>query len=207
MRKIVFALVLIIFICIPSFAAKKYYIKNDTGCDLKFLCFNEDECYNIDPSIINIKDKKFVGFGAYHYYDLSSYKYDKSTNTYSIDILVDRDPSTDLGVCNKSPFDRGNITHLIFSLVYKPFPKKLKATYKGFVSSEDIVEYENGKPSAIYANYLNIYYDNNPKNIKDISIWLEFFNNKIIKTFGKPNGSRNYDVEIEYIIPYYVRTN
>ena len=61
------------------------------------------------------------------FYDLSSYKYDKSTNTYSIDILVDRDPSTDLGVCNKSPFDRGNITHLIFSLVYKPFPKNFKA--------------------------------------------------------------------------------
>ena len=203
MKKIFLFLILVIFTVLPTLAARKYYIKNNTDYDLQFLCFSEKECYNINPSIIKVKDKEFVGFGAYHYYDLSSYKYDKSTNTYSVDVLVDRDPSTDLDVCNKSPFDRGNITHLIFSLVYKPFPKKFKATYKGFVSSEDIVEYENGKPSAIYVNYLNIYYDNNPKNIKDLSDWLNLFNKRVAKTFGKHNGY-TYDVDIKYIIPHYI---
>ena len=189
----------------PEFIYKKrkYYIKNDIDYGLRFLCFNENECYSLNPNIIEIKNKKFVGFGAYHYYDISSYKYDKESNTYSVDILIDRDPFTDLGVCNKCPFDKGNITHLIFSLTYNPLEKNFNATYKGFVSSEDITEYVNGEPSAITVNYLNIYYDNNPTYIKDLSNWLKFFNKELAKTIGKPDGY-GYDVEIEYIIPHYL---
>lgn len=194
------------FYCVTSNCNKKYYIKNNNNYDLQFLCFSEKECYSLNANIIEVKNKKFVGFGAYHYYDLGSYKHDNKTNTYSVDVLVDRDPSTDLDVCNKCPFDRGNITHLIFSLIYKPFPKKFKATYKGFVSSEDIVKYENGKPTAIYGNYLNIYYDSNPENIKDLSDWLNLFNKRVAKTFGKHNGY-TYDVDIKYIIPYYISNN
>ena len=203
MKKIVFALILIVFVCIPTFAAKKYYIKNDIDYDLQFLCFSEKECYSLNPNIIEVKNKKFVGFGAYHYYDLGSYKHDNKTNTYSVDVLVDRDPSTDLDVCNKCPFDRGNITHLIFLLIYKPFPKKFKATYKGFVSSEDIVKYENGKPISHHINYLDIYYNNNANYIKDLKHWLNYFNKDVLKKFGTQYSS-NYDVEIEYIIPYYI---
>ncbi len=204
MKKIFLVLILIFLTGIPVFAARKYYIKNDTDYDLQFLCFNEKECYNINPDIINIKNKKFVGFGKYHYFDISTYKYDKKTHTYNVDVLVDRDPSTDLGVCNKCPYDRGNITHLIFSLIYKPLIKEFKATYKGFVSSEDIVKYENGKPTAIQVKYLNIYYDKNSKYIEDLADWLKFFNEEIVKTIGKHNGY-DYDVELEYIIPYYIR--
>lgn len=203
MKKIVFALILIIFVCLPTFAAKKYYIKNDIDYDLQFLCFSEKECYSLNANIIEVKNKKFVGFGAYHYYDLGSYKHDKKTNTYSVDVLVDRDPSTDLDVCNKCPFDRGNITHLIFSLIYKPFPKKFKATYKGFVSSEDIVKYENGKPISHHINYLDIYYNNNANYIKDLKHWLNYFNKDVLKKFGTQYSS-NYDVDIKYIIPYYI---
>ena len=107
-----------------------------------------------------------------------------------------------MGVSNKCPFDRGNITHLIFSLTYNPLAKNFNAAYKGFVSSEDITEYVNGKPYAINVNYLNIYYDNNPKYIKDLSNWLDFFNKELSKTIGKAD-SYGYDIEIEYIIPYY----
>ena len=203
MKKIFLFLILVIFTVLPTLAARKYYIKNNTDYDLQFLCFSEKECYNINPSIIKVKDKEFVGIGAYHYYDLSSYKYDKSTNTYSVDVLVDRDPSTDLDVCNKCPFDRGNITHLIFSLVYKPFPKKFKATYKGFVSSEDIVEYENGKPISHHLNYLDIYYNNNANYIKDLKHWLNYFNKDVLKKFGTQYSS-NYNIELEYIIPCYL---
>ncbi len=204
MKKMFFVLISIILISAPVFAAREYYIKNDTDYDLQFLCFNEKECYSINPEIINIKNKKFVGFGRYHYFDISTYKYDKITHTYSVDVLVDRDPSTDLGVCNKCPYDRGNITHLIFSLMYKPLMKKFKATYKGFVSSEDIVQYENGEPTTIQVNYLNIYYDKNSKYIEDLPNWLNFFNKEIIKTIGNTNGY-GYDAELEYIIPHYVR--
>lgn len=66
---------------IPALAARKYYIKNDTDYGLQFLCFSEKECYNITPNIIDIKNKKFVGFGGYHYFDISTYKYDKNTHT------------------------------------------------------------------------------------------------------------------------------
>lgn len=201
--KIFLILISIFLINIPASAKREYYIKNDTDYNLQFLCFNEKECYNITPNIIYIKNKKFVGFGKYHYFDISTYKYNKSTNTYSIDVLVDRDPSTDLNICNKCPYDKGNITHLIFSLIYKPLSKEFKATYKGFVSSEDIVQYEGSKPTAIQVNYLNIYYDKNSKYIKDLSDWLDFFNKEIVKTIENPYGY-GYDTELEYIIPHYI---
>lgn len=204
MKKLVLFLLILIFNFLPAFAAKKYYIKNDTDYNLQFLCFSKHNCYNITPTIIEIQNKEFVGFGKYHYYDISSFKYDKDTKTYSVDVLVDRDPSTDLGVCNKSPYDKGNITHLIFSLKYTPSKKDFQASYKGFVTSEDIVQYENSQPISIKVNYLNIYYDQNPEYIKDLSDQLKFFNEEISKTVGKPN-SYDYDMELEYILPYYIR--
>ncbi len=203
MKKILYTLILITLTCIPASSAREYYIQKDSEYDLQFLCFSEKECYSLNPNILNIKNRKFVGFGGYHYYDISSYKYDINTRTYKVDIVVDRDPFTDLDVCNKCPFDKGNITHLIFSLTYQPLTKTFKAIYKGFVSSEDIVQYKNGKPAAIYVNYLNIYYDNNSAYIKDLSDWLSFFNKEIVKHLGKSNAY-SYDVEIEYIIPRYI---
>lgn len=202
MKRFLIFLFLFLF-SLPAFAMRQYYIKNDTDYDLQFLCFNKDECYSMNPNIIEIKDKKFVGFGGYHYFDLSTYKYDAKTLTYSVDVLVDRDPFTDSDICDKSPYDKGNITHLIFSLKYSPSTKKFKTSYKGFASSEDIIQYENNKPTAIHVNYLNLYYDNNPKFIKNLSEWLRFFNKEITKTIGKPD-SYDYDVEIEYIIPHYI---
>ena len=77
---------------------------------------------------------------------------------------------------------------------------------ENFFMVGDIVKYENGKPTAIYGNYLNIYYGSNPENIKDLSDWLNLFNKRVAKTFGKHNGY-TYDVDIKYIIPYYIRVN
>ena len=203
MKRSFLVLLSIILIGISAGYTQEYYIKNNTEYGLQFLCLSEKECYSINPNILNIKDKKFVGFGSYHYYDVSSYKYDINTHTYSVDVLVDRDPFTDLDVCNKCPFDKGNITHLIFSLTYQPLTNTFKAIYKGFVSSEDIVKYENGKPAAIYVNYLNIYYDNNSAYIKDLPDWLNFFNKELVKYLGN-SDAYSYDVEIKYIIPHYI---
>ena len=202
MKKIFLFMALIIFTVLPVFSAREYYIKNDSDYNLQFLCFSEEECYSLNPDIIEVKNKKFVGFGAYHYYDISTYKYDKHKHIYSVDVLVDRDPSTDFGICNKCPYDRGNITHLIFSLTYKPLTKKFKATYKGFVSSEDIVQYKNDMPISHNTNYLNIYYDNNSNYVKDLKLWLNYFNKEVLKNFGTSYSS--YDIELEYIIPYYL---
>ena len=184
------------------YTKRKYYIENNDKYNLIFLCFTKNECYSLNPDIINVKNKQFVGFGGFHYYDISSYKYDEKSNTYNVDVLVDRDPSTDLGVCNKSPYDKGNITHLIFSLTYNPLAKNFNAIYKGFVSGEDIVQYENARPASHYVKYINIYYNNNPTYIKDLNNWLDFFNKELAKTIGIPD-SYGYDIEIEYVIPYY----
>lgn len=47
MKKLFFILISIILISIPASAKREYYIKNDIDYNLKFLCFNENECYNI----------------------------------------------------------------------------------------------------------------------------------------------------------------
>lgn len=46
MKKVFLTFISIILISAPVFAAKKYYIKNDTDYNLQFLCFNERECYD-----------------------------------------------------------------------------------------------------------------------------------------------------------------
>jgi len=192
--------------CNPIFAQKQeYFIRKDSEYNTSFLCFSKNECYYTTPTVVKIKNKSFVAFGGFQYYDIDSYKYNSQTDTYSVDIMVDRDPLTDLDICNKSPFDNGNIIHLIFLIEYTPSKKYFSAKYKGFATSEDELVYNNGKPKYITTKYLNIYYDNNPEGLKDLSNWLKFFNKDVVKTLGKPNDSIDYDIEIEYIIPYYIR--
>ena len=60
MKKLVLFLLILIFNFLPAFAAKKYYIKNDTDYNLQFLCFSKHNCYNITPTIIEIQNKEFV---------------------------------------------------------------------------------------------------------------------------------------------------
>lgn len=195
-------LICFIFLCLPVFAARDYYIRQDKEYQLEFLCFSKDECYCTTPDIIDIKNKKFVGFGGYHYFDTSTYKYDKITDTYTVDVMVNRDPSSDLEVCNKCPYDSGYITHLIFKLSYTPSKKLFKSDYKGFVSSKEVTEYQNGKPMYIYTKFLNLYYNSDPQLISDLNVWKKFFK-EISKKFGTQESS-NYDIEIEYILPRYL---
>jgi hypothetical protein len=200
----IIACVLIIF-SNPAIASKNknYYIKKDVHNGMEFLCFSAKTCYNATPEVIKVNDKTYVGFGGYYYYDIGSYKYNASTNTYNVDIAVDRDPSGDLGYYNKCPYDEGNITHLIFSLTYSPNKRYYKAAYKGVISTKLIVEYEKVNPVKNYFKYLNVYYDNRPSLIDELQNWLDYFNKNRIKTFGKKYGV-NYDIEIKYILKYYI---
>ncbi len=205
MKKFVLFIFLFFVFSLPAFASKSqnYYIKKYTDYELEFLCFSARKCYNATPKIITVKGKNFVGFGGYHYYDINSYKHNIGTNTYNVDIVVDRDPSTDLGYYNKCPYDEGDITHLIFSLTYIPNKRHFKATYKGFISTKLMVEYEKGNPVKSYFKYLNVYYDNNPSLAEELQNWLDYFNKNTIKTFGK-KYSVDYDIEIKYILKYYI---
>jgi len=186
-----------------AYKSKSYYIKKDSTHNIEFLCFSAKSCYNATPEIIKVKDKTYVGFGGYHYYDISSYKYNINTNTYNVDIAVDRDPSTDLGYYNKCPYDKGDITHLIFSLAYIPNKRYFNITYKGFISSKLVVEYEKESPVKNYFQHLNVYYDNNPSLIEELQSWLDYYNKNTIKTFRKKYNA-NYDIEIMYIIKHYI---
>ena len=55
----------------------------------------------------------------------------------------------------------------------------------------------------ILVGTLTLYPPYKTKYIKDLADWLKFYNKKVSKTFGKPNGLTDYNIEIEYIIPYY----
>lgn len=190
------------FFILPALAQRDYYIKKDKQYGSTFLCFNKEECYCIDPEIITIKGKKFVSFRGYNFYDISTYKYDKNTDTYTVDMIIDRDASRDNERYSKCPYDNGNITHLIFNITYTPSKEQFKAIYKGFVSTKDILEYKNGQPSAITVNFLNIYYNNNSKLIKEFSEFEAHFE-KAKKTFHKAYGCE-YWVEIIYLLKYFL---
>ena len=208
MKKVVLGIFLIISIALIAFLGIKlkddyYYIKKDAQYQTEFLCFLNNKCYYSKPSVLDIKNKKFVTFANTYYYDINSYQYNKKTKTYSVDVLIERDPSGDLGICNKSPYDNGNITHLLFNFIYNPSKKVFKAKYIGFVSSKDKLNYKNNKLESIETDFIEIYYDNNPNLIKELKELLNYYNNEAIKTFDK-EGGEIFDVEIAYILKRYL---
>ena len=204
MKKIFALFICLILLCLPVLAKKTYYIKDEPEYELKFLCFSEEDCYNVTPSFLEVKNKKFVGFGDFNYYDLDTYKYNKATDTYNVNVVIERDPSTDSDVIDHSPYDKGYITHLIFSLTYCPSKKIFNASYIGFISGFDVTEYKNGEPYSITTNFIDIYYNNNPKYISDLDSWIKELNQEIPKTFGQIGGSK-HDIALEYLIPYALR--
>ena len=116
---------------------------------------------------------------------------------------MDRDPFGDLDICNKSPYDKGNITHLLFNLKYNPSKRIFKAEYIGFASSVDKLNYKNDKPESIETNFIDIYYDNNPALIEELDELLDYYNNEAIKTFDKEDGE-TFDVTIVHILKRYL---
>ena len=115
MKMILAILLMLLFFNLPAFATREYYIKNDTDYDLQFLCFNENECYSINPDIINVKNKQFVGFGNYHYYDISSYKYDVLRKNGSISF---REPSVVTNHKSASICGKHHTAHLPLFLIH-----------------------------------------------------------------------------------------
>ena len=198
-----FLVLCLLFFSLPVSASLSYHFDKDKKTGTEFIYFSNGTCYNATPEIIKFKNKKFISFGGDYYYDISTYKYNKLTDTYYTDILLDRDPSSDYNHYTKCPFDDGEITHVIIGLKYSPRKKIFKATYKGFASTKLIVEYKDNLPISSHFEYLNIYYNNNRNMIKELPSYLEYYNNQIIKTFGKPNGS-TIDIEMIYLINRYI---
>ena len=125
-------------------------------------------CYSAKADEITIDNHKFVSTDGYLYIDLSTYKYNKFLNKYSMDVIETIDPGGDMENI-KCPYGDGFISHLAYSFDYWHKKKYYNTQYKGFVCAEHVIEYENNNPSSGYYKYTGIFYDNDPKLVQPIN--------------------------------------
>ena len=121
---------------------------------------------------LNILDKKYTCYDN-NCYDLSSYRYNKLTKTYYVDMIIDL-MNWNEHEEYKSPYGDGYISHLIFEA--KKHNNQITFKCKGFVVGEIIVDYENGKASSAHYNIIAIH-RGKPKTIKNIKSFEELFYN------------------------------
>ena len=97
-------------------------------------------------------------------YDLKSYKYNKKTNTYFINIIDDLMDSNSHETY-KSPQNGKYITHLIHRIYYKNGKITIKCV--GYITGDIKVLYENGHSAGM--KYINTKtFMERPKSVKDI---------------------------------------
>ena len=145
-------------------------------------------------SELNILNKKFLCFFPNSCYDIKTFTYNKTTNTYNVDYMYEQDPTGDLDYpLSKCPYDKGYITHLIFNINFSPTEKNFNATYKGFASSTFTGDTNKGYSNKI----LNIYYNTNPNIIYGIENDINHFKNKTI-TYD-PIFIKSFDTELKCI--------
>lgn len=113
---------------------------------------------------INEKYRYYYGNISHDFYDLKTFKYDKTRNLFSIDIFhwIEYWHSNYQDI--KSPYDKNSVIYIIFGTEYYPETNKIKISYKGFVSGV----YKNNKYKEI-----NVYYNNN--------IFIKEINNHIME--------------------------
>ena len=174
-----------------------FYITKLYGSDL--LCFSEDDCHYVEPHSEIVNNRNLVRFSEDHYYDLSTYKYNKLTDTYRVNLIYDRDPYDEFGFYSKCPYDEGNISHIIFSIKYIPSKQVFKAEYIGFMSSKNIIDEQKGS----IKKFLNMYFTKDANFIPELNDYLKYFNEEAIQTFNSPHGFE-YDIEITYLIKKYL---
>ena len=122
---------------------------------------------------IDINNHKFVSIEGYLYIDLSTYKYNKFLDKYSMNVIETIDPGGDMENI-KCPYGNGFVSHLVYSFDYWHKKKYYNTKYKGFVCAEDVVEYENDTPIYHSYKYIDIFYDNNTKLVQPINTKSEY---------------------------------
>ena len=163
-------LFLLFFTCLPVFAEYEgIFYGNNTPFD------------------IYIKEKKYTYF-VNNCYDLKSFKYDKKTDSYYIDMIID------LMFWNEhqlyeSPYKDGYISHLLFKTKLKG--KKLTVECNGFVVADVVPEYRNGRSYSTHYDIIAVHKGkpNTVKNIKEFentfSKWINTDSHiKIIKNLA-----------------------
>lgn len=140
---------------------KCYY---DEVLDNKYCTFYKD----------NILDKTYTCCNN-NCYNFESFNYNKFKKSYSIDMMIDL-MNWNYHQTYKSPFDEGDISHLIFKTELKN--NELKVKYKGFVSST--IEPKSNDNSNSGFEYKHIgYYLINPKMIKNFRLFEKNFSDWI----------------------------
>jgi len=164
MKKILLSVLIIIMLCISSFAVENQFQNK-------------------------INNTHFINIG-YLNYDLNSYKYDKEHDVYSADVMEELDPGGDLENI-KCPYGDGYITHIIFSTKYSPQNKFFKVKYKGFMCSVGEYEYRNFKPVSFHYNYKGVYYNDNTSLIPGFN--MDYFEH-LKKEIDAPNNYNYFGI-------------
>ena len=105
------------------------------------------------------------------FYDLNTYKYDKTHEKYFIDTIIDVTAGGDAELI-KSPYDKNDIFYIILETQYNKKTNSLKAKYKGFVSGNMIL-----KNNDLCLTETKFYYNNDKKIYPDAYIYENNFSN------------------------------
>ncbi len=82
---------------------------------------------------INSKYHTYLQRNQEYFYDLSTFKYNPISNNYTIDVALNMYTYEGENTI-KSPFDKNNISYLIYSTKYSKKTKQIKIKYVGFIS-------------------------------------------------------------------------
>ncbi len=126
-----------------------------------FQEFVENQIHN-DVSYIDIFDTKYTCLHS-ECYNLDSFKYDRQSKTYSIDMILDL-MHWDRHQTYKSPYNDGDVSYLIFNT--KINDKKFTVECKSYVAANLVPYYHEGSMSARYD--IKAIHNGKPKTIKEI---------------------------------------
>lgn len=156
MKKIFLLLVLsIIFLSTYCFACEKLFSNNVNN-----------------THIIKILNKTYNCIDN-NCYDFSSFRYNKLTKTFYIDMIVDL-MNWNAHEEYKSPYNDGYISHLIFET--KLHDNEIFTKCKNFVVGYIVVDYRNDKASSAHYNIIAIH-KGKPSTIKNIKEFENTFFN------------------------------
>ena len=165
----------------PVFADNEFETENSLLYSKKLskLTSNYDNIYEL-----NILDKKYVCINN-NCYDFNSFRYNKLTKTYKIDMIVDL-MNWDMQEKYQSPHNDGYISYLLFNV--KLHANKFSVKCTGYASGNILVNYSADKAYSASYNIVKIYRNKpaNIKNIKDIeNLFYKWIDIQLVKKILK----------------------
>ena len=148
---------------------------------------------------IEIGNHKFISVEGYLYVDISTYKYNKILKKYSMDVMYEINDKGDYEGIISCPKGNGYISHFIYSANYNYKKGIFDKQYKGFICSDNIVNYKNNVPIFSYKTNKKIYYDNNIDLIQYQNMKLS----EEMKKDIKPDEQKNFSHFLNKILIFW----